>query len=367
MRTASRLVSFALSAVVFCFAAERFEVSYFHDEDDSSLQLAEILFPSEKRGLAIGVLSSDKRDRGVVLLTSDAGANWSTVSIDDIPVSLYCLDETACWLVGEKGIWFSEESGREWKKIRSESNLRRVWFTSRLRGFATGTEKKLIETRDGGKSWNKMEVAAKLQERSDRLTFWAISFFNPKVGIIVGRSEPVEMRENPPIWLSPEPQYRREHPTLSVSLETRDGGESWKVTEGSIFGRMSRIVVGKGYALTLVEFDRFFDYASEIYQANFSGAKSERMLRRKDIATTDIALMDDGRALAVGFEPLGKLARTPVPGKLRVLRSSPDLKVWEDIPVDYRAVARRVSIAVAGGKSVWLATDQGMILRLADN
>jgi hypothetical protein len=39
------------------------------------------------------------------------------------------------------------------------------------------------------------------------------------------------------------------------------------------------------------------------------------------------------------------------------MRAASDLKIWTEIPVDYRAVARRVSISVSPDNAVWLATD----------
>jgi hypothetical protein len=288
------------------------------------------------------------------------------VPLNDIPVSLRCLDENACWMVAQKGIWFSAEGGREWRRIYSGTGLRQVWFLNRERGFAVGSSKKLIETRDGGKTWKKMPVVSNLDGRSDRLTFSVIAFVTPKFGMIIGRSEASETKELPPIWLSTEPEFRRESPALSVSLETQDGGETWKVSENSMFGRMSRIRphAKQGVALALLEFDRYFEFPSEIIRSDLIKGTNESVLRRRDFAATDIALLPSGTAIAAGFAPPGKLARTPVPGKLRVLRAAPDFKLWMDVPVDYRAVARRVSITVSPGGAVWIATDQGMVLRL---
>ena len=48
-----------------------------------------------------------------------------------------------------------------------------------------------------------------------------------------------------------------------------------------------------------------------------------------------------------------------------MLRSN-DLKVWEEMEVDYRAVAQRAVIAAPDAKHMWVATDTGMILTLAD-
>jgi hypothetical protein len=52
-----------------------------------------------------------------------------------------------------------------------------------------------------------------------------------------------------------------------------------------------------------------------------------------------------------------------VPGRVKVLRSR-DFSIWTDLDVDYRAVASRATLAAAGDRDIWLATDNGMILKL---
>ena len=59
----------------------------------------------------------------------------------------------------------------------------------------------------------------------------------------------------------------------------------------------------------------------------------------------------------------GKL-RDVVPGKVQVLMSK-DYIVWNEMPVDYRAEAHRVILAAPDEDDMWMATDTGMILRLA--
>jgi hypothetical protein len=46
------------------------------------------------------------------------------------------------------------------------------------------------------------------------------------------------------------------------------------------------------------------------------------------------------------------------------VKQSTDLLVWRELEVDYRAVAKRATLAVSPNGSVWLACDTGMILKL---
>jgi hypothetical protein len=61
-----------------------------------------------------------------------------------------------------------------------------------------------------------------------------------------------------------------------------------------------------------------------------------------------------------GTESQGQV-RSVAPGKVKVV-SSPDLRSWTEMPVDYRAVSQRVLLTGAA-EEVWLATDNGMILK----
>ncbi len=60
------------------------------------------------------------------------------------------------------------------------------------------------------------------------------------------------------------------------------------------------------------------------------------------------------------------LHSSPIPTKVRVYRSA-DLKNWREMPVDYRTVAHRATLAAADSSHIWLATNTGMILKLETN
>jgi hypothetical protein len=62
-------------------------------------------------------------------------------------------------------------------------------------------------------------------------------------------------------------------------------------------------------------------------------------------------------------EPAGTLFQSPLPGKLKILKSD-DLENWDEMEVDYRGVARSARLASPDGVNVWVGTDTGMILKL---
>lgn len=364
--TPSRIIAALAVVAASAMAAPRWEMRYFYDEDESSISLRQIEFLSPQRGLAVGVLNKKGDSEGVALLTTDGGKTWTTAELPDHrPMSLFCQDEASCWLVGAEGIYFSAEGGRDWKRVSREKLLTRIAFTSRERGFAVGARRKLLETRDGGRTWKKMPVADSVKTSEDRTVFHVVAFITPKIGVIAGRTEPLRLLETP-IWMDPDPTDSVEFPTITAVLQTRDGGEKWEVGTTSIFGRISQLrgTPKTTFGIALVEYDRYFRHPSELLRIDFKTGSSDSVIARKDFAVTDVAVKADGAVYAAGFRPIGTLARTPVPGKVRVLSSSGDLKLWMEMDVDYRAVANRVSITTAPDGNLWMATDTGMILQL---
>ena len=85
----------------------------------------------------------------------------------------------------------------------------------------------------------------------------------------------------------------------------------------------------------------------------------------RDRAATDIALLKNGGAVVAAIEPPGNSTQVPIPGKLKILRSA-NLKVWQEMDVDYRAVAQRAVLAAPDAQHIWVATDTGAILKLTE-
>jgi hypothetical protein len=73
--------------------------------------------------------------------------------------------------------------------------------------------------------------------------------------------------------------------------------------------------------------------------------------------------MPYGPAYLAAVEPSGSLLHSPVPGRLKMIKSD-DLQLWQEMEVDYRATATRAILATAGPDDLWVATDTGMILKL---
>ena len=346
-------------------ARARWEMSFFHDSDESSFSINDLQFGSPLHGIAVGVLLENDKARSSAALTSDGGKTWAFAKLPDGARSAFYLEPAALWLVAGDAVHKSTDGGRKWNRLAKLKGALRVHFLNANRGFAVGVPKKVWETNDGGRKWEEVAAAAEPKSDESRSAYTWIDFVTPNYGLIVGYHQPARRDRGFPDWMDPEAaRARRQWPSLSLLLQSADGGLTWKAGAASIMGRITRSrTLPSGKGLSLVEFEDSFEWPSEVYRNDINKRSTERTFREKDRAITDVALMPDGTGFLAGHEPPGALSRLPIPGKVKIL-TSPDLVVWKEMEVDYRAVARRVWLAAGPGIGPWAATDTGMILRL---
>jgi len=362
---APRLAALLLLASLGLSRAESWRVQFFHDQDDSELAIHDLVFPSSRRGVAVGSLAEGRRIRPVALLTADGGDHWDVADLKEDALSLYFLNEQLGWMVTDEGLWRSQDSGQSWEKVKKVRGLRRVCFVDASRGWAVGHPKAVYATTDGGLEWSKLPEADQPKSNPEYTTYAWIEFANPRLGIIAGWSHPPRRGESRlPPWMEPERARRqRQWPSLTILLQTPDGGRSWKPSATSMFGRITRLSLNaRGQGLALVEFQDTFEWPSEVYGIDLEKNSTTRIFRRKDCAVTDVTVLANGTSYLAGFEPQGTMHESPIPGKVKILRSQ-DLVSWEEMSVDYRATARRLVFACAGPDLLWVATDTGMILK----
>ena len=93
--------------------AEKWRVQYFYDKNHSSLTINDLAFPSPSHGVAVGHLDENNDSRPVSVVTDDGGAHWTVKPLKQMPISLFFLDDSQGWMVTPKGIWHTDEGGRE--------------------------------------------------------------------------------------------------------------------------------------------------------------------------------------------------------------------------------------------------------------
>jgi hypothetical protein len=348
-------------------AAERWKIQYFYDQPGSNFDIRDMACPSVQRCVAAGVITDkNDRQRGAVVVTSDGGQHWSQYEVREQPVSLFFLDETTGWMVTDHGLWSTVESGRTWTKLETRKGILQAYFLDANHGYITGTPSLVDETWDGGKTWTKLPQAANASVSARALTYDSITFIGPH-GIIVGQMDPAAPlpKLTYPAAVPSDLDSRRRH---VIVLETLDGGKKWVTDSIPLEAGLARLRLSKqGFVLALLVFtDAHAALASAVFQAPFGQPHSRMIFGERDRAVTDVALLDDGGAVVVAVEPPGNSPQVPIPGKLKILESR-NLKLWQEMDVDYRAVAQTALLAVADAHHIWVATDTGAILGLVED
>ncbi len=365
---------FLLGAQFALGAGPHFVAQYFYDQDKSELQLIDLKFPSAKHGIAAGVITEGKKVDPVLLVTTDGGSHWILRSMKDslppkdVPLSLFFVSDTEGWMVTEKGLWFTNDFGHFWRKAGElPKGITKVWFLTTTHGWGIGATKQVIETTDGGTSWNPL-AAAKDPPGAVATTVYTDIVFLRNHGIITGWNQPPDYSTHPE-WQAPETRSSN-GPGTTIFLETSDGGKTWGSSSGAMFGQLTAVRVAlNGTSLALFEFSARTDSRmvhlppSEVHRMSIETGIPDRVYREEETQITDLAMTTQGTPYLAGHAMVGVVRDNPIPGKLKVLTSS-DFAKWTEIPVDYRAEAHRAYLAVAEDRDVWVATDTGMILKL---
>src|SRR3979411_2144015 len=83
----------------------RWRLQYFYDESRATFVIADLKFPSPKRGIAVGAITESGHVKPMSALTSDGGEHWSLAPLKEAGESLYFLNDSLGWLVTTKGLW----------------------------------------------------------------------------------------------------------------------------------------------------------------------------------------------------------------------------------------------------------------------
>ncbi len=352
-------------------APRRFVRRFYHDKDQFTSAFADFAMLTRQRGLALGVQAKlpDGRPTGIMISTSDGGATWQEAPLKFLPVSLFALENSSLWAVSDKQeIWFSAEGGREWRKLSRAKNALRVHFLNDQIGFAVGARKTALRTKDGGKTWKPIPEAEKSAGNPETAAFTWVTTAGGRLVSIFGNTQAFRRRRAsrylPPDWMDPNvARLDMESPSITLALDSKDAGESFKPATVNAFGNLHRVrVAPDGQGLILLKFERYFPYGGELYRFRADASTPiERVYRPENQTLQDMVwIPGEGAFVAVTARP--NKVQLPVPGPVKVMHSR-DLQTWTEIPVDYRAEANAVILSEVLGQ-LWMATDDGMILQL---
>jgi hypothetical protein len=348
-----------------CPAQPFWESVYFHDEDDSSLTLLDLGILPDGHAIALGRLAVGRRTRTVLIETRDGGASWKVAPVSPEGLSLFFLNASDGLLVASDGLHRTSDGGASWKHVFKSKSLLRCHFLDRSRGFAAGLDKTAAETRDGGMTWTPIPAAAAQKVEAGRTAFTWLEF-REGAGFITGFHKPRRRTPDMPEWADPESAgLRRQLPSLSITLQTIDGGATWRASMASMFGAIARLRIGPpGRAVSVIEFEPQFEWPSEVYEIHLASGKADRVYRERDRHVMDGAYLCDGSLVLAAVVTPGRMHHLPVAGPVRFLQRQGSS--WVEMEVDYRASAARIALALSPDGAAWAYTDTGMILRLRE-
>lgn len=362
--------------------AESWKLQYFYDQGNEKLEIVDLAFPTAQHGVAVGWIgdvTSDRKAKVTVLVTSDGGEHWKIDHpfFEDQPRSLFFLNENQGWMVTENAIWTTVDGGLKWRRLcdqaKPNSKLKpeppgglilSVWFLDAQHGFAVGYQKTVLETRDGGHSWKPLAEAA-VPTGDPTYTAYSSIAFAGDYGLIAGTAIPPRRNLGRfPSWMDPDRATKQlPAPNVTLLLQTRDGGVTWTSSNSSLIGAVKAIrLVGK-IGLSVFGYPESLEWPSEVFSLDLTTGKSVSAFRATDRRVFDAAIFHGPAAVLAAVQPTGRLNSVPIPGKVKML-SSVDLIEWKEMEVDYRAVATTVMLAGPDREHLWVGTDTGMILHL---
>lgn len=172
----ARAAALSLCLALCVSAAPRWNIQYFYDHADSNFAIEDLQCPTPRHCVAAGLIDDKKgHEQGSVVVSNDAGKTWSQYEVKDRPVSLFFLNESLGWMVTDRGLWSTTEGGRSWIKMQSRKGILQTLFLDERHGYIAGLKGTVEETTDGGKSWSKLAASEKLAHAQD-LSFDVIEF-----------------------------------------------------------------------------------------------------------------------------------------------------------------------------------------------
>ncbi|HTK69081.1 MAG TPA: YCF48-related protein [Candidatus Eisenbacteria bacterium] len=145
-----------------------------------------VQFLDSLRGVSVGY-------GGIVLVTSDGGANWRPVrygrSGGDGLSDVQFIDSRNGWAVGPASVVRTQDGGETWSLLvtnKSENGYlsgNAIHFVDLWNGWMVGHGGALYRSSDGGVNWTRVPVPL---GRDEHPTFWDVTFTDASHGWVVG-------------------------------------------------------------------------------------------------------------------------------------------------------------------------------------
>ena len=181
-------------------------------------------------------------------------------------------------------------------RIRSSRTLHatglilRVWFLDAQHGYAVGLQKSAFETHDGGRTWKPSRKPP--SPRRILLTACIRTSPSPRQARhdrrgLRAAAQQVARRARRRRWpagldASGKALRRRQQPRLTLELDTRDGGATWKSGTAPLLGRVVERASQQETTGSLVfDYADSFEWPAEVYRLDLKTGKSESVFKKR--------------------------------------------------------------------------------------
>jgi photosystem II stability/assembly factor-like uncharacterized protein len=193
-------------------------------------------------------------EQGLVLVTADDGATWSTrrIASNGGFRAIAFIDAVNGLTVGDGGqIFATSDTGRTWEARKSgvTENLTDVQMNGQ-EGWIAGYTGTMLHTTDGGKTWAPQATGTKLSLEAllfqDNQNGWAVGWSGTLIHSIDGGKTWNVVKNSGASW-SLSAIYFRDNKLGFVSgfagqlLRTKDGGATWDVRKVPVSGWLTSI------------------------------------------------------------------------------------------------------------------------------
>ena len=215
-------------------------------QDSSDMEFWSICFTDKNHGWAVGY--KNVGIHGFIYHTTDGGQNWSFNDSSQYELhDVFFVNENTGFAVGggrsRTAILRTTNAGEDWEKLDEYGRqLFTVHFTNDTVGWAAGAEGYILNTEDGGQTWNHMYLDIGIGHLMDSY------FVNQDTGWVVGGDSIFKTKNGGETWESLEGLSNHRYlcchfinsnvgwvgagaDQMAKIIYTEDGGDSWHVQD----------------------------------------------------------------------------------------------------------------------------------------
>ena len=182
------------------------------------------------------------------MVTSDGGAHWQLVNLEEPPVSLFFLNESLGLDGHDEGPVADHRSGQELAQAAegARADLPRLLHSTRRTASPPERRRRCSKRTMAAQTWTPVAAAAEPPGNPDYSGYSWIAFATPKIGIITGWNHAAAAGSAPAGLAGSRgrPQPARRAAPFVLARDARRRRRPGSPTSASLFGQVTRVRLG---------------------------------------------------------------------------------------------------------------------------